>query len=151
MKSEKLIDRIEHEVLVRAPMTRTWELLSMPAHIANWYAFDGAEVDLRPGGRIALRWKEHGEFLDQVERVNAPRELAFRFVGHTPGAMPQPGNPTLVEFTLESIRDGTRVSLVESGFLRLDNPRLLWGQMCGSTLFDHDLRVSSLGAAAILP
>lgn len=122
MKSEQLLDRIEHEALVHAPIARTWEFLTMPEYVAKWYAFDGAEIALRPGGRIAFRWKEHGEFLGQIERVNAPSELAFRFVGHSPGETPQTGNSTLVEFTLEPIGNKTRVALVESGFLGLDIP-----------------------------
>jgi uncharacterized protein YndB with AHSA1/START domain len=115
-------DRIEHEVLVNAPMARTWKLLTMPEHVAKWYAFGGAEIDLQAGGRLVFRWTEHGEFHGRVEHVTAPIGFSFRFAGHSPGEVPRPGNATLVAITLEPLGDHTRVLLVESGFLTLDNP-----------------------------
>ena len=117
-----MINRIELSVQVSATVARTWEFLTLPEYVSKWYAFDGTEIDLRVGGLITFQWKEHGKFFGQVEHLNAPNELAFRFVGHKPNERPQMGNSTLVEITLESNEDKTWLTLVESGFLDLDNP-----------------------------
>lgn len=115
-------DRIEHEVHIRAPIERVWELLTRPESVARWYAFDGAEIDLRPGGLLVFRWKEHGCFRGRIESVTAPTFLAFRFVGHIPDVEPEVGNSTLVEFHLVESAKGTRVRVVESGFATLSPP-----------------------------
>jgi uncharacterized protein YndB with AHSA1/START domain len=115
-------DRIEHEVDIQAPIERVWSLLTIPENVARWYAFDGAELDLRPQGILIFRWKEHGAFRGRIEHVVAPTYLAFRFVGHVPDVEPEVGNSTLVEFHLEERAAGTRVRVVESGFATLVPP-----------------------------
>jgi uncharacterized protein YndB with AHSA1/START domain len=115
-------DRIEHEVHILAPIERVWSLLTIPENVARWYAFDGAEIDLRPQGALIFRWKEHGAFRGRIERVSAPTYLAFRFVGHVPDVEPQEGNSTLVEFHLEERDGGTLVRVVERGFSTLIPP-----------------------------
>lgn len=87
--------------------------------LARWYAFGGAEVDLRPGGRLVLRWDERGEFRGFVEKVEPGRRFAYRYAV-APGVEPVPGNANLVEFTLTPEGEGTRLLVVESGFDRLD-------------------------------
>ena len=57
-----MTDSIEHEVVIKAPVAVVWALVTQPEHVAQWYAFDGADIELRPGGRLAFRWREHGEF-----------------------------------------------------------------------------------------
>ena len=117
-----MIGYIEHDTVIQAPIERVWDLLTQPAHVAAWYAFDGAEIDLRPGGRLVFSWKEHGAFHGRVERVEPPRVFAFRFVGHLPDVAPAPGNSTLVEFTLTCEGQATRVRVLETGFDELSSP-----------------------------
>ncbi|GAA1558356.1 SRPBCC family protein [Kribbella hippodromi] len=96
-----------------------WAAVTQPEIFTQWYAFGGADVDLRPGGRMVLRWDEHGEYLGFVERVEPGRRFAYRYAVE-PGVEPAPGNSNLVEFTLTPEADGTRLLVVESGFERLD-------------------------------
>jgi uncharacterized protein YndB with AHSA1/START domain len=110
------------EITIHAPIERVWDLVTRPEHIARWYAFDGADIDLRPGGTLAFRWREHGEYRGRVERVERPRIFSFRFVGHVPDQDPRPDNSTLVEFTLQARDGSTTVRVVESGFARLTDP-----------------------------
>ena len=114
-------DHIQHEVEIDAPVERVWQLLTQPEHVQVWYAFDGAEIDLRPGGAVVYRWKEHGEFHGVVERVEPPHVYAVRHA-HVPGAHPEPGNSTLVEYTLTARDDRTHVLVVERGFRNLAVP-----------------------------
>ena len=114
-----MTDSIEHEVLIQAPIALVWTLVTEAEHLARWYAFDGADIELRPGGRLAFRSKEHGEFRGRVERVDPPHRFAFRFVGHEPDHDPNSGNSTLVEFQLRAEGTATRLRVIESGFAAL--------------------------------
>jgi uncharacterized protein YndB with AHSA1/START domain len=114
------MDSVEREVYVEARPEVVWAAVTQPEVFARWYAFGGAEIDLRPGGRVVMRWDEHGEFLGFVEKVEPGRRFAYRYAVD-PGVDPAPGNANLVEFTLTPEGEGTRLLVVESGFDRLDN------------------------------
>ncbi|TCC06150.1 SRPBCC domain-containing protein [Kribbella soli] len=114
------MDSVEREVYVEARPEVVWAAVTQPESFARWYAFGGAEIDLRPGGRLVMRWDEHGEFFGFVEKVEPGRRFAYRYAVD-PGVEPAPGNANLVEFTLTPEGEGTRLLVVESGFERLDN------------------------------
>ncbi|MFF0346044.1 SRPBCC domain-containing protein [Kribbella sp. NPDC004875] len=113
------MDSVEREVYVEARPEVVWSAVTQPDVFAQWYAFGGAEIDLRPGGRLVTRWDEHGEFRGFVEKVEPGRRFAYRSAVE-PGVEPAPGNSTVVEFTLTPEAEGTRLLVVESGFDRLD-------------------------------
>jgi uncharacterized protein YndB with AHSA1/START domain len=114
-------DRIERDVLIAAPVERVWELITSAEHVGRWFADAGAEIDLRPGGALALSWREHGTFYGRVEAVEPPRRFAWRWLSTLGSrAEPTPANSTLTEFTLAAEGHGTRVAVVESGFDALD-------------------------------
>jgi uncharacterized protein YndB with AHSA1/START domain len=115
------MDSIERELYVGASPEQVWAALTQPEHFATWYAFGGAEIELRPGGRLVMRWAEHGEYRGFVEKVEPGRRFAYRYAVE-PDVDPLPGNSNLVEFVLTPEGDGTRLRLVESGFERLDVP-----------------------------
>jgi uncharacterized protein YndB with AHSA1/START domain len=113
-------DSVDRAITVDAPIERVWQVLTQPEHIAKWYAFDGAAVDLRPGGSLVFSWKEHGTFYGTVERVDRPHFFSYRLVSMVPDERPNAGNTTLVEFTLTPLGERTQVRVVESGFARLN-------------------------------
>ena len=98
-----------------------WELVTAPEHVGAWFGDAGAEIDLRPGGAMALRWEEHGTVRARVERVERPHRFAWRWASRME-AEPEAGASTLVEFFLEPADDGTLLRVVESGFAALDIP-----------------------------
>jgi uncharacterized protein YndB with AHSA1/START domain len=116
-----IIDLIEREVHIPAPVDRVWRVLTTAEHIRAWYAFAGAEVDLRAGGALRFRWDEHGEFHARVELVEPPTRFAFRLAAN-PDVPPEKGDSTLVEFALAPEGDGTRVTVTETGIEALDIP-----------------------------
>jgi uncharacterized protein YndB with AHSA1/START domain len=114
-------DRIERNVVIAATLERVWELVTSPEHVGRWFADGGAEIDLRPGGVMTLTWQAHGTFYGRVEVVEPPHRFAYRWLWKMNlEAQPVPGNSTLAEFTLARDGDGTRVTVVESGFAGLD-------------------------------
>src|SRR5258708_19842403 len=68
-------DWIEREILIEASLERVWAVLTEAQHVAGWFG-DSAEIDLRPGGKAAFGWKEHGRPLAVVERVDDPNFLS---------------------------------------------------------------------------
>jgi uncharacterized protein YndB with AHSA1/START domain len=115
-------DRIERETTIAAPVERVWSVLTEAEHIGGWFTDAGAEIDLRPGGALVMRWQEYGMTRARVEAVEPPRRFAYRWTAHhaQEGAEPAEGNSTLVEFTLAPEGDGTRLRVVETGFASLD-------------------------------
>ena len=115
-------DRIEREVVIEAPVERVWALITQAEHLGAWFGDAGAEIDLREGGELELRWEEHGTSRGRIERLDEPTEFSFRWAPfQDPGGVePTDGNSTLVEFTLAAEGDGTRLRVVESGFTSLE-------------------------------
>jgi uncharacterized protein YndB with AHSA1/START domain len=112
------MDSIEREVVIDAPVDRVWQLVTEAEHLGRWFGDAGAEVDLRPGGALELRWNEYGASRGQVEAVEPPRRFVFRWAPFKdPGGLdPTDANSTRVEFTLSDQGEATRLRVVESGF-----------------------------------
>ena len=110
-------DRIESTVVIAAPLERVWDLVTSPEHAGRWFGDAGAEIDLRPGGAWRMTFTGHGTYHGRVVAVSPPHRFAYRW--HTVRDLeeePTPANSTLTEFTLLAETDGTRVTVVESGF-----------------------------------
>lgn len=114
-------EQIEREIVIAAPVERIWAMLTEADLIQQWFAFDGATIDLRPGGALDMHWKEHGTYHAWIEQVEPPRLFSYRWA-RLADEQPGPGNSTLVEFTLTPDGTGTRLRVVESGFTTLDLP-----------------------------
>ena len=111
------VDEIRRELVVDAPIEKVWEALTTPEHLSKWFG-DSAEVDLRPGGRARFGWSEFDASIEAiVEIVDRPFRFSFRWESLEDTPVEQAS--TLVEFSLESLGDRTRLLLVESGFAAL--------------------------------
>jgi uncharacterized protein YndB with AHSA1/START domain len=114
-------DRIERETFIKAPIERVWALITEAQHLGRWFGDAGAEVDLRPGGAMVVRWAEHGASRGRVVAVEPHTRFSYRWAPFKDpdGEEPDEGNSTLVEFTLQPEGDATRLRVVESGFASL--------------------------------
>jgi uncharacterized protein YndB with AHSA1/START domain len=125
-------DRIEKEILLRAPLDRVWRAISDAEEFGQWFGvrFEGPFV---PGASVtglitpttvdddvAKAQEPHAGKADtwQIVAVEPQRRLAFRW--HPYGVeddVDYSTEPTtLVEFTLEDTADGVLLRIVESGF-----------------------------------
>ncbi len=113
-------DQIERETVIHAPVERVWSLITEAEHLGRWFGDAGAEVDLRPGGAMVLRWSDSVS-RGRVVAVEPQTRFSYRWAPFTDpaGEEPAEGNSTLVEFTLQPEGDGTRLRVVESGFATL--------------------------------
>jgi uncharacterized protein YndB with AHSA1/START domain len=112
--------RIERDILIEAPVEVVWAVVTQPEHISGWFS-ESVEIDLTPGGKLALHWDSHGTRHGRVERVEPPHFLSFRWA-IDPDQDLTDGNSTLVEFSLTAEGDATRLTVVETGFDALDVP-----------------------------
>ena len=109
-------DRIERTVDIGHPPRQVWAALTTAEGLAAWFGTE-ATIDLRPGGSARMRWTS-GESADmRVERVEEP--TVFGFTWHIYGLPEDDPRRTYVEFTLEQVGAGTRLTVVESGFAQL--------------------------------
>jgi uncharacterized protein YndB with AHSA1/START domain len=124
-------DRIEKQVILRAPRARVWRALADAEEFGRWFGcrFEGS---FAPGKSVPAEMTDPPEYAGVrwdilIDRMEPERLLSFRW---------HPGSPepdldyskepmTLVTFTLEDAPEGTRLTLVESGFdaLRPDRRR----------------------------
>ena len=114
----KRMDRVVREIFINATVERVWDLITRAEHVRVWFAFDGADIDLRPGGTLVHTWKEHGSFRGIIERVDRPTVFSYRYAS-LPDQDPRPGYQTFVTFNLAAAGGGTRLTVTESGFEEL--------------------------------
>src|SRR5918998_2655411 len=122
MKEGSMVpDQIERETVIKVPVERVWALITEPDHVGRWFGDAGAEIDLRPGGEMVIRWTDHGANRARVVAVEPHTRFSYRWAPFEDPAGEEPveGNSTLVEFTLAPEGDGTRLRVVESGFASL--------------------------------
>jgi uncharacterized protein YndB with AHSA1/START domain len=114
-------DRIEKSVVLRAPRERVWRALADAQAFGQWF---GVVLDgpLAPGarlhGRITHPGYEHLPFEITVERMEPERLLSWHWHPNTVEAgVDYAAEPkTLVVFELAEVTEGTRLTVVESGF-----------------------------------
>ena len=111
-------DRIERTVEIAHPPARVWAALTTAEGLGAWFG-NKASIDLRPGGAAEMTW-DHGHKAEmRVERVEEP--TVFGYTWHIYGLPDEDPRRTYVEFTLEPVGAGTRLTVVESGFGQLDD------------------------------
>jgi len=126
------MDRIEKEVVLRAPLARVWQAISNADEFGQWFGvrFDGPFVEgasvtgvITPttvDEDVARKQEPHAGKTDtwQIVAIEPQRRLAFRWHPYPaePGADGSQEPTTLVEFTLAETDGGVLLRIVESGF-----------------------------------
>jgi len=125
-------DRIQKEALIRAPLARVWRAISDAREFGDWFGveFDGefraqthVRGRLRPtkvDSEVAKNQKpfEGVPFEFFVDRIEPMTHFSFRWhpFAIDPSVDYSKEPMTVVEFTLEEVEGGTKLSIVESGF-----------------------------------
>jgi len=128
-------DRIEKQILLRAPLGRVWDAISDATQFGTWFGveFDqqfargtsisGRIVPTKVDAEVARMQEPHtGISCDiTVERIEPMKLLSFRWYPYAiePGGDYSKEPTTLVTFELEEVRGGTRLTITESGFDRV--------------------------------
>lgn len=114
-------DRIEKQVLLRAPRSRVWRALTDAREFGTWFRaeLDGRfEVGATVRGPVTGCGHEGAVLTATVERMDPETLFSFRWHPYAvdPKADYSKEPTTLVEFRLEDAPGGTRLTVVESGF-----------------------------------
>lgn len=114
-------DRIEKNVVLRAPRSRVWRALTNSEEFGQWFRvkLEGAFVEgAAVRGKITHPGFEHLAFEVQIERIEPERYFAYRWHPYAidPKVDYSSEPATLVEFRLEETKEGTALTIVESGF-----------------------------------
>ena len=117
----KNTDRIEKQILLRAPRSRVWRALTQAEEFGSWFGvkLDGELAPRRSvTGRITTKGYEHIRFELQVQQIDPESYFSYRWHPYAidPEVDYSKEPTTLVEFRLEEVSDGTRLHLSESGF-----------------------------------
>jgi uncharacterized protein YndB with AHSA1/START domain len=121
-------DRIEKTVLLRAPRSRVWRAIATAEEFGSWFGvkLEGAfDPGARVSGRITMPGYEHVTMEIAIERIDPERLFSYRWHPYAvqPG-VDYSGEPTtLVEFHLDEVADGTKLTVIESGFDRIPASR----------------------------
>lgn len=117
-------DRIEKQILLRAPKARVWRALTNADEFGAWFGvkLEGPfAVGKVVKGRITHPGYDHLTMEVTVQRIDPEQRFSFRWHPYAiDPAIDYSGEPTtLVEFRLEETPDGTLLTVVESGFDRI--------------------------------
>jgi uncharacterized protein YndB with AHSA1/START domain len=93
-----------------------WAALTTAEGLGTWFG-NTATIDLRTGGQARMTWDGGDSASLRIERVEEPNVFGFTWgINGLPDDDPR---RTYVEFTLTPTADGTRLTVVESGFAQL--------------------------------
>lgn len=128
-------DRIEKQVMLQAPLARVWRAITDSQEFGRWFGvkFDAAfAAGTRITGRITpttadpkvaemQKPYEGMAFEIAIDRIEPERLFSFRWhpAAIDPAVDYSDEPQTLVEFRLEPVGDGVRLTIVESGFDRI--------------------------------
>ena len=125
-----MADRIEKKIELKAPVSRVWRALTDYREFGEWFRvkLDGPFV---PGavsrGHITWPGYEHLQW-EAVVKAMEPERL-FSFTWHPYAVDPKMDYSkepqTLVEFRLEKMKQGTLLTVTESGFDKIPSERRL--------------------------
>src|SRR3979411_1906714 len=128
MKLHNSTDRIEREILLRAPAPRARPAAAGGEEFGAWFGMK-LEGTFAPGGRVhgEITLPDHGQVTIEIaiERMDPENRMSYRWHPYAvESGVDYSSEPTtLVEFQLEAVAEGTRLRVVESGFDRIPAAR----------------------------
>ena len=115
-------DRIERQVLLKAPRSRVWLALSQVQEFNRWFGVALEGTTMKAGetlkGHITNKGYEHLAITIVIERVEPERMLSWLWhPGAIEAGVDYSAEPmTRVIFELHEAPGGTRLTVVETGF-----------------------------------
>jgi uncharacterized protein YndB with AHSA1/START domain len=138
-------DRIERTVVLRAPRSRVWRALTDPTEFGSWFGVS-VQGSFAPGARVrgtvTHPGYEHVVWDITVERMEPERVFSWRWHPHAVecGVDYSHEPTTLVVFELEDVAEGTRLTVVESGFDQVPLARRAQAYRMNGEGWTHQMR-----------
>jgi uncharacterized protein YndB with AHSA1/START domain len=114
-------DRIEKQIVLKAPRARVWKALTNAREFGAWFGVD-FRGEFKEGetlrGKITSKGYTHMTMEATVERIEPEKLFSYRWHPHAvePNVDYSSEPTTLVTFELEDLKDGTLLRVIESGF-----------------------------------
>src|SRR4051812_46570399 len=114
-------DKIEKRTTLKAPRSRVWRALSNAQAFGTWFGVK-LESEFKEGavvrGKLTIPDYEHLTLEMRIERVTPESVFSYRWHPYALDASVDYSKEpmTLVEFTLAEAKDGTLLTVTESGF-----------------------------------
>ena len=105
-------DVVRREVVLPATREEAWVALTRSEQLSAWFEAD-VEIDPRPRGGITARSPDGTTRVGTVMAVNAPYRLVLVWEEGEDGRG-RVVEASRVEFTLESVDEGTRLTVIET-------------------------------------
>ena len=99
------------------PQEKVWAALTTLDGITGWFG-SHAVGEMAPGHDVRMRWEQYDATATLAIKVVDPMSV-FAFCWGVSGAPEGDPRQTYVEFVLEPIASGTRLTVTESGFAQL--------------------------------
>jgi uncharacterized protein YndB with AHSA1/START domain len=99
---------IKKEIVINAPVAKVWDHITDPRKIAVWLMPNDFEPTV--GKRFFLECHDGGKMSCQVREIMAPQKLVYSFQSAEIKV------ETLVTITLTREKQGTRLTLIHSGW-----------------------------------
>lgn len=121
-------DKIEKVIELNAPVARVWRALTNADEFGEWFQVN-LDGPFEPGrtstGKMTFPGYEHYPWVATVEKMEHESLFSFRWhdFDEKSGVDVLQQATMLVEFRLEAIAGGTRLSITESGFSSIPEPR----------------------------
>lgn len=116
---------VRRTIHIAAPIEKVWSAVTEPEHISRWFgaaAFEGSV----PGALGTLTWEGRDPIPVRIEAIDEPRMVAYRWANDdasgVSAATVDDEHSTVFTFTLEPSPDGTRLTVVETGFETTSDP-----------------------------
>ncbi len=120
-------DKIVKIVQLQSPIARVWKALTDHEEFGHWFRVNldqEFQVGGKSTGQMTFPGHEGTPWVVYVERMEPERLFTFRWYDSEDGTKQSDDQPALrVEFQLEAIPSGTRLTITESGFSALPHPR----------------------------
>jgi uncharacterized protein YndB with AHSA1/START domain len=117
-----MTDRIEKQIVIRAPRSRVWRAISDKSEFGAWFGVNFPAGEFAAGnnsrGKLTIKGYDHLTLEIEIVEVTPEKRLSYRWHPHAIDSNTDYSSEpkTLVTFTLDEVPEGTRLTVVESGF-----------------------------------
>lgn len=116
---------VRRTIQIAAPLDKVWAAVTEPEHISRWFG-QAVLSGSGAGAHGTLTWDDYGSIPFRVEAIDAPHSVSYRWGNddalRTFDAEVDEAHSTVFTFTLEPVDDGTRLTVVETGFETTSDP-----------------------------
>ena len=111
-------DRIEKQIVVKAPRAKVWRALTEAKQFAAWFGME-MEGEFQPGTGtwgVSRHPGYEGRFEMRIEEMTPESRFSWRWHPGSPAVDYSQEPATLVVFELSEVTEGTLATVTESGF-----------------------------------